>query len=180
MGEVFRDIKGFEGQYQVGNLGTVISMSYFGVDRIKPLKQVKHHCGYMVVKLGEKNWSMVHRLVANAFIPNPENKRCVNHIDGNKQNNAASNLEWATHKENMTHAIKTGLRNPHNNNKPFGSENPTRKPVLQYSLDGSFIKRWECISDAARHLNCSPAQIVNTIAGRHKTCRGFLWHRPEE
>lgn len=178
--EEFRDIEGFEGRYQVSNLGNVKSLNYIGTKRAKNLKPCRHHLGYMVVALGAKNWKMVHTLVAKTFIPNPENKPFVNHIDGNKQNNNVTNLEWVTSKENMNHAIRTGLRNPHQNNKPRGGENPTSKPVLQLSCDGQLVKRWDCISDAARYLGCNSSQIVNTLAGRHKTCYGFLWRRPEE
>lgn len=179
MEEIFKDIVGFEGRYQVSNLGNVKSLNYLGTKTPKNLKPVRHHLGYMIVKLGGNNWSMVHTLVAKAFIPNPEGKHCVNHIDGDKQNNAVWNLEWATYKENMEHAIRTGLRDPHFNNKPSGDLNPTRKPVLQYTIDGHFIRKWECISEAARQIGCNPCQINNNIAGRCKSCHGFIWRSIE-
>lgn len=178
MEEIFKDIVGFEGKYQVSNFGNVKSLNYQNTSKAKLLTPIKHHCGYLLVHLGTSKIKMVHTLVANAFIPNPDNKKCVNHIDGNKQNNAVSNLEWVTYKENMEHAIRTGLRDPHKNNKPIGDENPTRKPVLQFTRDGVFVKRWECISEAARQMGCNPSQIINNIAGRCKSCHGYLWRYP--
>lgn len=178
MKEIFKDVPGYEGRYRISNFGNVQSMNYQNTGKHKLLTPIKHHSGYLCVHLGESKIKRVHTLVANAFIPNPDQKPCVNHIDGNKQNNRISNLEWATHKENMEHAIKTGLRNPHKNNKPRGNENPTRKPILQFTLDGKFVKRWECISEAARNIGCNPSQINNVAAGRGKSCHGFLWRHP--
>ena len=180
MVEIFKDIDGFEGKYQVSNMGNVRSLNYLGTQTTRNLKPVRHHLGYMTVKLGAGRWAMVHTLVATAFIPNPDKKRCVNHIDGNKQNNAVWNLEWVTHKENNQHAIRTGLRDPHKNNKPIGNDNPTRRPILQYTLDGQFVRRWECISEAARQIGCRSCQINNNVAGRNKSCHGFIWRYPDE
>lgn len=109
--EIWKDIKGYEGYYQVSNLGNVRSLDRFdGVHdrkgtKIKPnLKQN----GYLQVGLRKHNkrkWFGVHRLVATYFLRNPNNKPQVNHIDCNKQNNNVSNLEWVTGKENQEHAV---------------------------------------------------------------------------
>ena len=180
MEEKFLDIPGYEGRYQIGNHGNVRSLNYQNTGKSKLLTPVKHHMGYLLVHLGVKKIKMIHTLVAEAFIPNPAQKPFVNHIDGNKHNNDVSNLEWVTSKENMEHAIRTGLRDPHKNNKPMGDNNPTRRPILQYSLDGQFVKRWECISEAARQIGCKPCQINNNVAGRNKSCHGFIWRYPDE
>lgn len=179
MKEIFKDISGYEGRYQISNYGNVKSLNYQNTHRAKLLHPVKHHLGYLLVHLGGEKIKMVHTLVAEAFIDNPENKKYVNHIDGNKQNNTVWNLEWVTSKENMEHAIRIGLRDPHINNKPFGDLNPSRKPVLQFTRDGKFIKRWECISEAARQIGCNPSQINNNIAGRCKSCHGYVWRSPK-
>lgn len=118
--EIFIDIVGFEGYYQISNLGNVKSLKRTIINGGKPtnireriLKQKTNH-GYKKVclnKLGIDKQYFIHRLIATAFIPNPENKPCVNHINGIGLDNKIENLEWCTHLENMQHAFKTGLTN---------------------------------------------------------------------
>ena len=175
MKESYKDIAGYEGKYMISNLGNVKSLNYQNTKKERVLCPVKHHLGYMLVHLGKNKIKMVHTLVAEAFIPNPEGKKFVNHIDGNKQNNVVTNLEWVTSKENMNHAIRTGLRNPHKNNHPFGKDVINSKVVLQYSKDGSLIRKWECISDAARSIGCNHCSIINNAMGRKKSSHGFIW-----
>lgn len=180
MREIWKDIDGFNGKYRISNLGNVMSMNFSNSGKSKLLTPKKHHSGYLLVRLGygdsrkQKNRT-VHSLVAEAFIPNPEHKRCVNHIDGNKENNSVSNLEWVTHKENSQHAIKTGLRDPHKNNHPKGRDVVNSRSVVQYSKAGEFIRSWDCISDAARHINCNPCMIINNASGRTQSAHGFVW-----
>lgn len=181
MKEIYKDIKGYDGKYKVSNLGNVMSMNYRGnTKKPKVLVPIRHHLGYLLVHLISSNrqsckFKMIHTLVAEAFIPNPENKKYVNHIDGCKQNNNVKNLEWVTSKENVNHAIRTGLRDPHKNNHPHGSDVPNSTVILQCSVDGNVIKRWDCISDAARFIGCNPSSIVNNAKGRTKTLHGFIW-----
>lgn len=175
MKEVYKDITGYEGKYQVSNFGNVRSLNYLGTMKPKVLTPIRHHLGYLFVHLGYSKIRMIHTLVAESFIPNIEGKKYVNHIDGNKQNNNVTNLEWVTSKENMNHAIRTGLRDPRKNNHPKGADTPNSRSILQYSKDGKFIKKWECMSDAARAVGCKPASIVNNAMGRTKTLHGFIW-----
>lgn len=179
MKEIYKDIKGFEGKYQVSNFGNVKSLNYNNTKHEKILTPIKHHLGYLIVHLGKNKIKMIHTLVASEFIPNPDSKRFVNHIDGNKQNNNVKNLEWVTYKENTAHAIRTGLRDPHKNNIPKGKDNYHSKPVLQYAKDGTFIKRWGCMSDAARFIGCNPCMIVNNASGRTQSAHGFIWKYPD-
>lgn len=120
-----------------------------------------------------QNGYRVHRLVAQEFIPNPEGKAQVNHIDGNKENNSAENLEWSTCKENIIHSWKSGLstvgENLRNNGKKYG------KKVTQYNRNGEFIKEYESISEAARQLNMLNPSIVNCLKGRAKSAGGYIW-----
>lgn len=175
MKEIFRDVVGYEGKYKVSNLGNVLSLNFCGTNKPRLLKAKQHHTGYMLVRLTNGKNKLVHTLVAQAFIPNPENKRCVNHKDGNKRNNNVANLEWCTHKENVQHAIQTGLRDPHNNNARSGRENAQSKQIAQCTKQGTVIKVWDCISDAARELGCNPCMITNVAQGRHKTTHGYAW-----
>lgn len=116
MKEIWRDIKGFEGFYQISNLGRVKSLGgWCGTakrkERIRSTSLT--HDGYVKVRLihqGKDKTMRVHRLVAEAFIPNPEHKDTVNHIDGNKQSNIVSNLEWVNRTEQMIHAYDLGLK----------------------------------------------------------------------
>lgn len=173
MKEVWKKIPGYEGIYDVSNLGRVKSLR---CNKIMSLS--KSSTGYLHIQLyKDKKYKThtIHSLVANAFIPNIYNKPEINHIDGNKENNNVSNLEWSTKSENQIHAIKLGLRRPSPMIGIKGAKNRQSKKVIQYSLDGNFIHVWDSISDAARHYLCSPSCITSCIKGRHKTCAGYMW-----
>lgn len=153
MEEIWRDIKGYEGYYQVSNLGRVRSLDRYIVNKKgerkhfteRYLTQVsrRDYLGVTLSKNDKSKMFSTHILVAKAFIANPENKPEVNHIDGNKQNNKVDNLEWCTRSENELHAYKNGLAKPSDRQKQvakkYAKENYSKK-VLQYSLDGNFIK----------------------------------------
>lgn len=142
MKEVFKDVKGFEGLYQVSNLGRIRSLKRT-VNKGKCHRTWDEHFlrygvdskGYFRTALSKDGHSQtvkVHRLVAEAFLPNPQNLPQVNHKDGNKQNNSVENLEWCDAPYNMQHAVSNGL---HNGLK--GEQNPSSKLTKE---DVQFIR----------------------------------------
>ena len=111
--EQWKPIERFNGEYMISSHGRVRSLKRHG-DRIMP--QTIQRKGYYAVTFWMNNKAYcrkVHRLVIEAFTPNPDSLPCINHIDGNKLNNHVSNLEWCTYQANMQHAVRTGLTNPH-------------------------------------------------------------------
>lgn len=178
MNEIWKDIPNYEGIYQVSNLGNVRSITYQGTPKIRVLKIKYHHSGYSMVTLCKNKIHKniyIHVLVAKCFISNPLKKPCVNHIDGNKSNNNVSNLEWVTHSENTIHSINKLNHPPFSAKGKLGANHHSSKPILQYSLDGEFLKRWDCMSDVQRELNVKVCSIVNCASGRQKTSHGYIW-----
>lgn len=183
MNEIWKDIVGYEGLYQVSNLGNIRSLCFGSRNHkksnvIKLLKQTPTNCGYYKVQLynnGHSKILYVHRIVAETFIPNPDCKPQVNHIDGNKSNNACFNLEWSSPSENQLHAIKTNLRAPSPMTGRKGKQNPLSKPILQFTKSGEFVKKWDSIADAGRFFNCDQSCISSALVGRNKTSHGFVW-----
>ena len=123
MEEIWKDIKDYEGVYQVSNLGNIRSLSrniiqehfsknkYFRSVRYRIIKSAINRCGYKTVSLcynGKKKTKSIHRIVAEAFIPNLNKLPVINHIDGDKTNNKVENLEWCTYKHNTMEAIRLG------------------------------------------------------------------------
>ena len=176
MKEIWKEIKGYEGLYQVSNLGRVKSLKRYvnhssNSKRIvneKLLKPVVDNTKYYVVSLWKKNKHLrphIHRLVAEAFIPNPQNKPHINHIDGNKLNNCINNLEWCTPRENVVHAYKTGLNQNH-------------RTINQYDLNGNFIKTWSSIKDAQSFYKTS--HIGECCRGTRNQTKTYIWRYADE
>lgn len=175
--EIWRDIEGYEGLYQVSTLGNVKSLNYRYTEKEGILKPTKDKDGYLLVGLWknrkEKKFR-VHKLVAGVFIPNdnPIEKTEINHKDENPSNNHVDNLEWVTPKENCNYAT----RNERLSKKLKGKGT---KPILQYTLDGEFIKEWESIKQASEELNITHSNIGRCCRGEQKKCGGFIWKYKE-
>ena len=187
MNETWKAISDYEGYYEVSNLGQIRSVNRVVITRnnkkyhykSKLLKQQPHNSKYLKVELvkeSKQKTYLVHRLVANTFIPNPQSKPQVNHKDGNKQNNIHTNLEWSTSKENNKHAWETGLTTP---SKPmkgvFGYDNPTSRPVLQFKLNGEFITEYGGLSEAERKTGIKHQHIYRVCRNKRKQTGGFIW-----
>lgn len=164
--EIWKDVIGYEGRYQVSSEGRIRSLptksrtKYFSGDIIK---QFQDKAGYMAVGLSRKIFK-VHRIVATAFIENPNNYPCVNHKDENKTNNKIENLEWCTHRYNSNYGTR---------NKRI-SQNSGRM-IVQYDLNGNEVKRWKSIADAARYYGVERTTICGCCANRQHTSCGYIW-----
>lgn len=167
MNEIWKPIKGYEGLYEVSNLGHVKSVKNNII-----LKSSKNHKGYPFVVLyrnGKSKNDRIHRLVAETFIPNHENKPQVNHIDCDKSNNQVNNLEWCDNSENQRHAFRHGLQTN------VGHNNPRARRINQYDLKGTFIKTWDSIYDIVNMLQCDRSTIWRCCTGRCKQGKGYVW-----
>ena len=162
--EIWKAVNGFD-EYFVSNKGRVYSKK-----RNKYLKPLCSETGYLKVGLWNKSKRKVvkiHRLVAEAFIENSNNKKCVNHIDGNKQNNCVSNLEWATHSENTKHACSIGLLVQ------------KTKTVDKFSKDGKYIESFSSQKEAAKATGIFQSAISRCCGGGCKTAGGYIWKLQE-
>lgn len=175
MEEIWKDIENFEGLYQVSNLGNIKSFPKKGSYKtiiMKPFivsgKKTKGYYGIELRKNSKRFPKLVHRLVAETFIPNPNNLLQVNHINGNRLDNRVDNLEWCTQSDNIKHAYKNGLMKP-----KFGKNNGWHTEILQYDLQGNFIKEWSSISEAKKQLGIN--NITNACSGKYKKAGGYIW-----
>ena len=158
--EIWRDVVGYEGLYQVSDQGRVKSFKW---NKERFLKPSMDKDGYLLVTLcagGKPKTLKVHRLVCEAFHENPDNKPQVNHINEDKVDNRACNLEWCTCKQNVNH----GSRNER-----------VSKPVGQYSLDGKLIKLWPSTMEAERQAGFNHGNISQVANGKYKQAYGCIW-----
>lgn len=171
MSEIFKDIEGTSEYYQISNFGRVKSIKRKWVLEDIILTTIVSKSGYCVVNmmnLGKLKVGKIHRLVAQAFIPNPENKPEVNHKDGNKLNNHVSNLEWCTGKENMQHAYRTGLVTFSDEARRLGRESTkgqmyTAKKVIDISNG----KIYPSILEASKDTDFKYFTLIAMIKGRN-------------
>lgn len=170
--EIWKDIKGYENMYQISNYGNVKSLNRaingrWGKAFIKEriLSKRKDKKGYNTVALYKNNvykTKKIHRLVAEAFIPNLNNLPQVNHKDENKSNNYVDNLEWCNNKYNCSYGYHS---------------NRLKKAINQYDLKGNLIKKWNSIKEASEYLKLNNTGIGDCCNHRkyRKTCGGYKW-----
>lgn len=182
--ELWQDISGYDGIYAISNFGRIKSVERLVSrrtsemivrERIRKLNTGRN--GYAVVSLynnGIGKAYLVHRLVASAFIKNPENKREVNHIDCNKLNNFVDNLEWATPSENTKHAYDNGLIVVPNNGK-FGFDNSLGKRITQMTADGKVVNKYGSMCEAERNTGIFQANISKVCSGERSMAGGYMW-----
>lgn len=154
--EEWRDIAGYEGLYQVSNLGRVRSLNYRQTKRRKILKSLnKEYKSVGLYKDNKSKMLAIHRLVAEAFIPNIDNLPCVNHIDKDKHNNNANNLEWCTCQYNTQYSKAI--------------------PVIQYDLQDNYIQEFVSSAEAQRKTKIGRNHICECCKGKRKTAGGYVW-----
>lgn len=190
MEEIWKDIPGYEGSYQVSDRGRVKSLKRVFLKRNnipclvneKILSPSYGGNGYPSVNLWRnKTYKtfLIHRLKAICFIPNPNNLTELNHKNGIKTDFSTANLEWCTHKENMMHAVREGLIKHKTGN--FGKLHQNSKPVLKYSKDGLLIGEYDSISCASRDSGIAGPDISRVCLGKSKSAGGYLWkHKTTE
>ena len=171
--EIWKPILNYEGLYEVSNWGRVKSLK-FGKERI--LKPGTNKYGYLIVilcKNGKVKSFSVHRLVAEAFLPNPHNYPCVNHKDECKTNNNVNNLEWCTYTYNNNYGTKIERISKNRDTSKYF------KPILQYTLDGVFVREWKSIAEAGRN-GFNQGHITDCCRGVRKTHKGFIFKYKED
>ena len=162
MKEVFLDIPNYEGLYQVSNFGNVKN-----IRTGKLLKPFKNTYGYLYLNLsknGTKRKVRVHRLVAQSFIPNPQNLPQVNHKDEIRTNNSVDNLEWCDAQYNNNYGTRTKR-----------SAESHQKPILQFDKNGNFIREWVGQCEASNKLNIPQGNICNFCNGIRSSAGGYIW-----
>lgn len=169
--EEWKDIKGYEGLYRISNIGKVLSLNYRNYHWAKELVPKKNNNGYLWVELrkdGKSKPFLIHRLVAEAFIENPNNYPLVNHKDENPLNCEASNLEWCTQKYNVLYSMKK---------HPKRAKNPRKllKAVNQIDMDGNIICHFANICVITREKGYHNTSIKECCEHKRKTAYGYKW-----
>ena len=175
--EIWKDIPGYEGLYQVSNLGNVRSLRYGNRDEVRELFLKPHTNGYLQVELhknGKRKMFTVHRLVAKAFVDGYDEGLMVNHIDENKKNNVATNLEWVSASQNVLHSI-SHRKVVKTRNYPKFHPRTDKRPVVQMSLDGEPIKHWSSTIEVKEKLGYSDWSVKQCCRGNRQTAYGYKW-----
>lgn len=172
-----REITGYEGFYVISEDAEIINIKTG--EKKKPTVGNHGYCQVDLFRNGQRKTLLVHRIMAETFLDNPEGKRTVNHKNGIKTDNSLSNLEWATYSENHKHSYEKLNRRAYMKGRK-GRLNHNSKPVIKLSLNGTPIKRYPSIADAERDTGILNNLIVSCLKGRSKTSGGYRWRYADE
>lgn len=170
--EEWKDIPEYEGLYQVSNFIKVLNVKTGKLLAFSVTN--KNYYQVNLWKNGKCKHYSVHRLIAQAFVPNPDNKPEVDHINTFKDDNWFKNLKWVTKKEQQNNPltrrhISEGLKEKHINRYDLS------KPIQQYSLDGILINEYPSLQEASRQTGLYPTNICKALKGRYKSAGGYVW-----
>ncbi|MDR2044899.1 MAG: HNH endonuclease [Clostridium sp.] len=178
--EVWKDIEGYEGKYQVSNEGKVRTLNYKRTGRMAVMSPCKSRWGYVCVNLwnnGQRKFRKIHRLVAMAYLENPNELPFVHHKDENKTNNNVSNLEWSS----VSHNTQSFVNNHPEWKQKIGdaqlgkSKPSTWRAIEQRDLQGNVVSSFCSIKDVAKKTHLLETSIVRCCKGKAKTCGGYKW-----
>ena len=180
--EVWKDIPNYEGIYKASNFGRIKMVKRTLTDSLGKKINKKEHIlkprtgnrYYMIAlyKNGKREDLLLHRVIAQTFIPNPENKPFVNHKDENCFNNCSDNLMWCTQKENMNWGTI---------NERMSKNSKSKRKVNQYDMDGNFIKQWDCMTDFYKSKGLKlKTGIIECCKGRRQSHMGYKWKYADE
>lgn len=170
MQEIWKDIKGYEGLYQVSNLGRIKSLNFRGNNKEGLLKPCKNSDGYLNVRLykdGNGKTLKVHRFVAEAFLSNPDNLPQVNHKDEDKTNNCVDNLEWCDIKYNCNYGTRT--------ERMLKNRNDESRPIYQFDSEGIFIKKWDSAKQIEEETGYFHTAIYGCCTNKYLSAYNFYW-----
>lgn len=190
--EIWKDVIGYEGKYEVSNTGKVRSLHFSRGNEVKELKLTNDKNGYKAVSLwndGKQSTGKVHRLVAQAFLPNPYNYPQINHKDENVANNHVDNLEWCTCEYNINYGnhnrnnalAQTGKKHTLEHIMKIRANAPTSKPVCMLDPDTlEIVKEYPSASEAARQMNGIPTNISSACRKKRIKSKGYYWRYKED
>lgn len=179
--EVWKDIAGYQGRYQVSDLGNVKSLNYSRKGVAQLLKPVLKSTGYYVVSLrvnGRQKQFYVHRLVADAFVNKKYGCSVVDHINTITTDNRAENLRWGTTSDNVNNPISASQRTKSIQKLlkgKYGVYSLKHRACVQKDLDGNVIKVWGCMYDAVRELGIDSGSLTKVCQGKQRTAKEFKW-----
>lgn len=193
--ELWKSVVGYEGLYEVSNLGRIKSLARQETFTSALGKIVKRsRKGRIIIQSESKGYSrahmckngivkiaLVHRMVGVAFIPNPNNYPEINHKNGIRSDNRVENLEWCSKSQNIRHCYDVLKRKVSPNViNVYGGDHPASTPILQYDLNGNFLREWPSAIEIQRALNVNSPNIIACCRGKQQTCGGFSWKHKHE